>query len=77
MFFGDGSRSAALPGVSILVFVELALDAVIMRFGAMIGHGVSILVFVELALDELERQLRTDGNPEFPMENQKKSNARG
>ena len=41
--------------VSILVFVELALDAG-SRHGLRCGwSGVSILVFVELALDDLRR----------------------
>ena len=39
--------------VSILVFVELALDVRYWRYGRR-GPGVSILVFVELALDVLE-----------------------
>jgi len=40
-----------VPAVSILVFVELALDASIILFKYVI-YLVSILVFVELALDE-------------------------
>ena len=43
--------SSSCASVSILVFVELALDAGEVRILAQVVHGVSILVFVELALD--------------------------
>ena len=40
-------------GVSILVFVELALDATLVALELRLKLFVSILVFVELALDVL------------------------
>ena len=39
--------------VSILVFVELALDGLQNAMEDLVSSGVSILVFVELALDDL------------------------
>ena len=46
-----GSDHVHGPGVSILVFVELALDGLSSAAWPEL-HRVSILVFVELALDE-------------------------
>ena len=49
------SFGGRLSGVSILVFVELALDVSWHRIMIQCG-GVSILVFVELALDEVDER---------------------
>ena len=49
--FGNANIYYAIMAVSILVFVELALDVPDIYF-CQHRDGVSILVFVELALDD-------------------------
>ena len=57
--------------------MELALDAGAGQYPAFQGL-VSILVFVELALDDgWHHSEESREKMRFPMENQKKSNARG